>query len=108
MDAGAKSGGELISADQAQQHILFMDHNINFIMNGGCSSGVNNTVGVAGTEDNAASYAAYSWTNSVHGKDAGQVAIFDGSVHQTTSSGFRDFACRGQEGDGNSHYLRDR
>ena len=108
MDAGARSGGTLMPLDQVQEHIAFMDHNLNFVVNGGCSSGVNNTVAVNGTENVASSYAAYRWTNSVHGTDAGQVAILDGSVHETTSAGFRDFASRGQEKDGNSHFLRDR
>jgi prepilin-type N-terminal cleavage/methylation domain-containing protein len=107
MDAGGRSGGGMYPIDQAQQHIAFADHNINFITVGGCSSGVNNTVGVNGTEGVPSSFSAYSWTNSVHGRDAGQVATLDGSVHQTTSYQFRDYAAQGDD-DGSSHYVRDR
>ncbi len=104
-DAGAYSGGGILPLDQAQEHILFIDHNISYSGTGGCSAGFQNAKTVSGTENVPSSYSVYSWTNSVHGRDAGQVATMDGSVHQTTSAGFREFAAHGQEKDGNSHYL---
>jgi prepilin-type N-terminal cleavage/methylation domain-containing protein len=108
MDAGGRSGGGMYPIDQAQQHIAFADSNINFEAAGGtCSSGVNNTVRVIGTVNVPASFSAFSWTNSIHGRDAGQVATLDGSVHQTTSYQFREYAAQADD-DGNSHYVRDR
>jgi len=106
LDAGAVSGGGMAPIDKAQEHVIFQDRNMNFVRVGGCSSGVNNTVGVvaSGNHTLPASYNAYSWTNGVHGKDSGQVATLDGSVHQTTSGTFREFATHSDD-DGSSHFL---
>jgi len=53
------------------------------------------------------SFNMFGWTNSVHGRDAGNLAVMDGSVHQTTSVGFREFASHSDE-DGNGHYIKGR
>ena|ERR1051325_2712907 len=105
--AAAGSGGAAIPMDQAQQHILFQDYNINFQTVGGCSARVNNTVGVSGTLGNPATYSAWKWTNGVHGANAGNLSTADGSVHLTTSSQFQEFAAHGDD-NGNCHYLRGR
>ena len=108
VDAGAEgAGGAAMPLDRAQQHIAFQDYNISFITVGGCSAGVNNTVGVSGTLHVPSSYSAHSWTNAVHGVNAGQVSTLDGSVHQTTSVGFQEFASHADD-NGNCHYLRGR
>ena len=108
VDAGAEgSGGAAMPLDRAQQHIAFQDYNISFITVGGCSAAVNNTVGVAGTLHVPSTYAQFRWTNAVHGVNAGQVATLDGSVHQTSSLGFQEFASHADD-NGNCHYLRGR
>lgn len=107
VDAGAVSGGGIAPLDKAQEHVIFNDHNINYTPVGGCSSGVTATVGINGTHNVPTSYNAYSWTNAVHGRNAGNIGLLDGSVHQTTSVGFREFACHSDD-DGSSHYLKGR
>lgn len=106
MDAGSVTGGGILPLDRAQQHILWMDKNLNFQPQGGCSSGVNNTVKFDGTQGVPSSYSAYSWTNGIHGVNKGNLASMDGSVHQTSSVEFREYACQGQDMDGNSHLVR--
>ena len=105
LDAGAAgSGGDAISLDRASQHILFQDRNINFQVVGNCSARVNNTVGIAGTLNVPSTYAAWKWTNAVHGVNAGNLGTADGSVHQTSSSGYQEFASHADD-NGNCHFL---
>jgi prepilin-type N-terminal cleavage/methylation domain-containing protein len=108
VDAGAGAGGVIIPLERAQQHIIFLDRNINFLPQGNCSANINNTVAINGTRDVPSTYSAYRWTNAVHGVDAGNVTVLDGSAHQTTSAGFRDFACHSDDAGNSAHYLRGR
>lgn len=108
MDAGAAGGGVIIPLDRAQEHIMFLDRNINFTASGGCSAQVNNTVAISGQQDVPSSFNAYSWTNAVHGVNAGNLATLDGSAHQTTSQSFREFACHSDDAGNIVHYLRGR
>ena len=106
--AGSGPGGVILPLDRAQDHIMFIDHNISFTPGAvGCSSMVNNTVGVSGTSGNAATFSAFSWTNSVHGANAGNLASMDGSVHQTTTSALREYLARGDD-NGSLHFLKAR
>jgi len=103
MDCGYV-GGQL-ALDQAQQHILYTDRNVNYQVGANtCSAMVNNTVRIDAT---AAGYQSIQWTNSVHGKSAGEVATLDGSVHQTTTSGLQEFMRHGDDG-GQIHFLKAR
>jgi len=106
IDAGAQgSGGDVIALDQAQQHILFIDHNMNFNPGAaGCSARVNNVVNV---QNSGGAFTAYRWTNSVHGANAGNLATMDGSVHQTTTIGLQEFLQHGDD-NGNLHFLKGR
>lgn len=108
MDGGSGPNGEILPLDKAQDHILFLDHNLNFAAGAvGCSSRVNNTVAVVGTSGNPASFSQFSWTNSVHGANAGNLASMDGSVHQTTTSALREYLARGDD-NGSLHFLKAR
>lgn len=107
IDAGAstKNGGETLPMDRAQQHILFMDRNINMVKAGGCSGGVNDAWAVQGTHDRPdQGWTAFRWTNAVHGVNAGNLGTADGSVHQVTTVGFQEFASHGDD-NGNCHFL---
>lgn len=108
MDAGAygSDGTQLLPLDKAQQHILFLDRTVSFIVQGGCSSGVNNTVAANGAHDRPldASWSRYGWTNAVHGLNAGNLSTMDGSAHQTTSQEFREFVSHGDD-NGSVHFL---
>jgi prepilin-type N-terminal cleavage/methylation domain-containing protein len=108
MDAGAGGAGVIIPLEKAQQHILFQDRNINFVTTGNCSAQVDNTVGVTGTRDVPSTYSAFRWTNAVHGVDAGNLTVLDGSAHQTTSTGYREFASHADDAGSVCHYLRGR
>lgn len=88
MDVGADVGGSILSWDQAQQHILYLDRNFKFDAGaGGCSARVNNinslgvnyTTGVPSTAGNGV------FTNAIHGADAGNVALADGSAQAISS-----------------------
>ncbi len=105
-DASSGNPGGVIAFDQAQQHILFLDHNLNFNPGAvGCSARVNNTVQVADT--GARTFSNYRWTNAVHGANSGNIATMDGSVHQTTTPGMQEFLKHGDD-NGNLHFLRGR
>jgi prepilin-type N-terminal cleavage/methylation domain-containing protein len=88
MDAGADVGGAVMSWDRAQQHILYLDRNFKFDTGaGGCSARVNNinklgvnyTTGVPTTAGNGV------FTNAIHGADAGNIALADGSAQAISS-----------------------
>lgn len=101
MDAGYYSTLGQVAWDQSQQHIIFMDYNINY--NGGkgtCSAGLNN---VDRIDPNSATLT--TWTNAIHGANAGNLATADGSVHQTTDAALRDFLKHGDD-NGSLHMLR--
>jgi hypothetical protein len=93
-----------MSMDRAQQHILFMDRNINMNKVGGCSGGVNDAWGISGTLNQPNTWTAWRWTNAVHGINAGDLCTADGSVHQTTTTAFQDFASHADD-NGNCHFL---
>ena len=102
MDAGF-AGGQL-SLDQAQQHIIYTDRNIKYSQGTyvNCSSGVNN-----GENVNMVVGPFPQWTNAVHGASAGDLAVLDGSVHQTTTVTMQEFM---RHGDDNQllHFLKAR
>jgi prepilin-type N-terminal cleavage/methylation domain-containing protein len=100
LDAGAEgAGGGIISYDQAQQHILFMDRNLNFGPGGGCSARVNPINQVTlGTDRSGA--VNYRWTNAIHGANSGNLATMDGSAHQTTTPAMQDFLKHGDDNGG--------
>ncbi len=107
MDAGASSqAGAVIALDQAQQHILFTDRNLNFGPGGGCSANVNNINGV-NVGGNGAGAVNYRWTNAVHGANSGNLATMDGSVHQTTTISMQEFLKHGDD-NGSLHFLKPR
>ncbi|HMJ90771.1 MAG TPA: prepilin-type N-terminal cleavage/methylation domain-containing protein [Candidatus Acidoferrum sp.] len=98
MDAGYYSSLGQVAWDQSQQHILFLDYNFNFNSPpGGCSAGLNQVGRINPT-------LATKWTNAVHGAEAGQVAIADGSAHQTTSVALQEFLKHGDD-NGSLHML---
>jgi prepilin-type N-terminal cleavage/methylation domain-containing protein len=103
LDAGYAGGG--LSLEQSQQHILYTDRNLNFNpAASGCSAGVNNAVLVSGT---AAGVVNHSWTNLIHGVNAGDLVTMDGSTHQTTTVSMREFLRHGDD-NGSLHFLRPR
>jgi prepilin-type N-terminal cleavage/methylation domain-containing protein len=105
LDAGALgAGGDAMPMDRAQQHILFMDRNINMTKVGGCSARVSDAWGISGTLNVPSTWAQWRWTNAVHGVNAGDLCTGDGSVHQTTTTAFQEFASHGDD-NGNCHFL---
>jgi prepilin-type N-terminal cleavage/methylation domain-containing protein len=108
LDAGSGPGGAILPLDRVQDHIMFLDHNLNFTAGAvGCSANVNNTVGTSGTSGNAATFGQFRWTNSVHGANSGNIASMDGSVHQTTTTALREYLARGDD-NGSLHFLKAR
>jgi prepilin-type N-terminal cleavage/methylation domain-containing protein len=107
LDAGAsRTAGEILPLDQSQQHILFVDRNMNLGGGGGCSANVNNINGVTVNADGSGAV-NYRWTNAVHGVNAGNVATMDGSAHQTTTVGMQEFLRHGDD-NGSLHFLKAR
>ncbi|HTD67377.1 MAG TPA: prepilin-type N-terminal cleavage/methylation domain-containing protein [Candidatus Limnocylindria bacterium] len=107
MDAGASAaGGVIIALDQAQQHILFTDRNLNFGGAGTCSANVNPVYNVTVNADGTGAV-NYKWTNAIHGANAGNIATMDGSVHQTTTVGMQEFLKHGDD-NGSLHFLKPR
>ena len=108
LDSGAASGGALLPLDKAQQNILFMDRHLNFAAAAsGCSARVNDIHSVNGDENKPSTFAAYRWTNAVHGVSAGEVGTLDGSVHMTSDATVREFLALGSD-DGSLHFLKAR
>jgi prepilin-type N-terminal cleavage/methylation domain-containing protein len=105
LDAGSlRIGGVVtLSLENSQDHIIFSDRNISFSAAGtGCSSGVNN----ADQVDITGGFVP-RWTNAVHGLNAGDVVLLDGSTHQTTGPQMYDYMKRADD-NGNVHFLRAR
>ncbi|HWN96585.1 MAG TPA: prepilin-type N-terminal cleavage/methylation domain-containing protein [Methylomirabilota bacterium] len=109
VDAGAEgAGGAAMPLDRAQQHILFLDKNINFDPSGAnCSAGVTGKFDISGTVGNPATYSRYRWTNSVHGTSKGNLATADGSAHQASTAAFQEFAAKADD-NGGCHFLKGR
>jgi prepilin-type N-terminal cleavage/methylation domain-containing protein len=110
IDAGVVSGGAALPLDQAQNHMLLLCRNVSAEPGvSGCSSGIApasqfNPTGGGGV------FATTAWTNDVHWTGAGNVALLDGSVHQTTTKQLRDILVLGDDtpgstGNGNVHTL---
>jgi len=88
MDVGADTSGNVLSWDQAQQHILYLDRNFKFDpgfttcsarINNGQALAIDYTTGVPSTAGNGV------FTNAVHGTDAGNIALADGSAQAISS-----------------------
>jgi len=100
MDAGYYSSLGQIAWDQSQQHIVFLDYNMNINGGkGGCSAGLNNVDRI-----NPNSATLTKWTNAVHGVGVGNLAVADGSVHQASDGVFREFLKHGDD-NGSLHML---
>jgi len=105
VDAGAVPGsGSVLPFDQIQNHVLTIDyHTGDDGASTGCSSGIGGNLrqfvkpGLAGVR----------WTNAVHGANQGNVALADGSVHQTTTKQFKDLLQIGDDniGSGGLHII---
>jgi prepilin-type N-terminal cleavage/methylation domain-containing protein len=92
IDAGAVSGGNLLPIDQAQQHLLLSDRHASADQTPGtCSSGI------SPSSQFAEPFTTVGWTNEVHGVNAGNISLVDGSAHQTTTKQFRDFLFTGDD-----------
>jgi len=107
LDAGGTGAGAF-PIDQAQEHILFLDHNLSYDNGAGCSSGVTPVVTAqfsGGVRTDPNSWKNYNWTNAVHGTASGNLAVLDGSAHQTDNSGVHKFLTHGDD-NGNLHFLR--
>jgi len=103
MDAGSgANNGEILPWDQSQQHILFTDNNLKYDSYGAttCSGRITD----AGSINTTAAIGA-SWTNSVHGNGAGNVALADGSSQGTTSGGLLEFL-KHADFNGSLHFLK--
>ena len=87
MDAGYAGG--TLALDRSQEHVLFTDRNLAGFDAGSinCSSGVNNTRQIDVTVPNP----TVAWTNAIHGAGKGNLAILDGSAHQTTRNQMIEF-----------------
>jgi prepilin-type N-terminal cleavage/methylation domain-containing protein len=93
-DAGVQSGGRFLPLDQVQQHMLVMCRNVSVSgQNMGCSSGL---VPAAGFTKPFTDGSA-RWTNDVHGVNAGNVGLIDGSAHQVTTKGLQDILFIGDD-----------
>ena len=104
VDAGGTGAG-VVPFDQAQEHILFADYNISFAKGGACSAGVNPVVQTVGTINVPSTFAAFNWTNAVHGAGAGNLATLDGSVHQVGNTELHIYMAHGDD-NGSQHWLR--
>lgn len=106
MDAGARNG-VMEPIDQAQEHILYLDHNLTFANGSGtCSSGVTPFVQTAGTPNVPSTFSTFNFSNAVHGL-AGNLATLDGSVHQVANPELHIFLSHGDD-NGSLHYLKGR
>jgi len=104
LDAGAK-GGVMEPIDQAQEHILYVDRSLSFANGSGtCSSGVTPFKLVNGNPGVPSTFAAFNWTNAVHGAGAGNLATVDGSVHQVANNELHQFLSHGDD-NGSLHFI---
>ena len=100
VDAGYV-GGQL-SIDQAQEHVIVGDRNLQTDDRGNdCSSGINNA-----SEIRSRPIERAAWTNAVHGLQ-GNLGLADGSVHQTTTSEMHEYFARADD-NGRVHILMPR
>ena len=96
IDAGVVNGGMPLPLDQAQNHILIMCRHISGSAGvGTCSSGITPATTFQKPFTTAGSYVA--WTNDVHGINAGNVGLLDGSAHQVTTKGLHDLLWIGDD-----------
>jgi len=87
--------------EESSEHVLTGDYNMRVSGRSGCSSGVNNASQV--TVDLNTRIADTEWTNNVHGL-SGNLALADGSAHQTTSEDLQLFIGKGDD-NGSVHLL---
>jgi len=95
VDAGVVSGGKALPIDQAQNHIITLCRNA-YTKGGvvGCSSGISSSDYQRGA---GSTFPDCWWSSAVHGNNAGNVALLDGSAHQVTSKGLRDLLNLGDD-----------
>jgi prepilin-type N-terminal cleavage/methylation domain-containing protein len=105
VDAGVinTANGTRYNFEQAQTHIILMDRNIRPSASGtgiACSSGINNLsqFNCRPVDQNIA------WTNALHGVDAGNIALLDGSVHQANKKVLYDLLTLSDD-NGNNHFM---
>ena len=105
VDAGAVPGSaSVLPFDQIQNHVLIMDyHTGDDGPAGSCSSGIGGNLRTF----NKPALTGIRWTNAVHGANQGNVALADGSVHQTTTKQFKDLLQIGDDniGSGGLHMM---
>ena len=108
IDAGVISGGAFLPLDQCQNHMVYFCRNVWTEGNAtSCSSGI---APASVFSSSGSTFAQVAWTNAVHGINAGNVALLDGSVQQVTSKGLKDLLILGDDiagssGGGNVHAL---
>jgi len=104
VDAGvsAVNGTMTYSWENAQQHILLTDRNMQCQGKAAsCSSGVQNVSEITTRPINAS---AIGWTNAIHGVEGGNVALVDGSVQQCAKTALMDLLGLGDD-NGSVHFL---
>jgi prepilin-type N-terminal cleavage/methylation domain-containing protein len=95
VDAGVISGGKALPIDQAQNHIINLCRNAytkGVVV--GCSSGIASSDYYRGA---GSTFPDCWWSSPVHGNNAGNVALLDGSAHQVTTKGLRDLLNLGDD-----------
>jgi len=108
IDAGVVSGGAFLPLDQCQNHMVYFDRHA---WTEGSATTCSSGIAPASTFTSSGStFSQVAWTNAVHGVNAGNVALLDGSVQQVTSKGLRDLLVLGDDiagssGGGNVHAL---
>jgi len=110
LDVGAVAGGVILPWDQSQQHIIYTDRNLKFDAGfTGCSANVNNAEQLAINTATGLPTTPGSgvWTNNIHGVDAGNIALADGSTQSTSKSSLYDHL-RHADLNGSLHFLKAR
>jgi prepilin-type N-terminal cleavage/methylation domain-containing protein len=103
LDAGAsKNNGEILPFELAQEHIVFLDRNLEPTggLGVGCSSGVNPAGAITGPN-----YSAQWLVKAKFGHGTlGNVALLDGSVQKTTKKEVNEYLAKGD--DNNSIHMQ--
>lgn len=92
VDAGVVSGGAVLPADQAQNHLLLSCRHIAVDGKGPCSAQIGTIAIFQGT-----AFANVKYTNDVHGPSGGNVGLYDGSAHQVTTKGLKELLAVGDD-----------
>jgi len=101
--------GTSIAYDQAQQHVLFLDRNMQFDNAGAsCSAGITGferlTMRSGGV---IVPNPVANWTNAVHGANLGNLALMDGSAQPTTRGDMIEYM-RHADDNGDVHFMKGR